>query len=49
MPRFACGNHGWSLHSPPALTFNGEQVMVAQAIVKQVGGEWTPQIKLSEM
>ncbi|BEV72265.1 MULTISPECIES: DUF1737 domain-containing protein [unclassified Paludibacterium] len=42
-------NAGWLLHGPPALTFNGERVIVAQAITKQVDGEWTPEIKLSEM
>lgn len=27
-------NEGWQLHGSPALTFNGTQVIAAQAIVK---------------
>ena len=28
-------NNGWKLHGSPALTFNGQTVIAAQAIVKE--------------
>jgi hypothetical protein len=29
---------GYELHGPPAVTFNGERVIVAQALVLRAGG-----------
>jgi hypothetical protein len=31
---------GYELHGPPALTFNGQRVIVAQALVLRREGEW---------
>jgi len=42
-------NRGWQLHGNPALTFNGERVIAAQAIVKEVDGEYAPEIRLGEL
>jgi hypothetical protein len=33
-------NRGWSLHGSPSATFNGERVVVAQAIVRHVEGDY---------
>lgn len=33
-------NEGWSLHGSPAATFNGERVIVAQAIVREIEGDY---------
>ncbi|MFC3530972.1 DUF1737 domain-containing protein [Vogesella facilis] len=42
-------NRGWQLHGQPTLTFNGERVIAGQAIVKEVAGEFHPDIKLGEL
>ncbi|GAA1236930.1 hypothetical protein FB474_1284 [Oryzihumus leptocrescens] len=31
---------GYELHGPPALTFDGQRVIVAQALVLRREGEW---------
>jgi hypothetical protein len=43
-------NKGWSLHGDPTLTYNPEQgrVICGQAIVKEVEGEYAPDLKLSD-
>ena len=40
---------GWQLHGAPTLTFNGERVIAGQAIVKEVDGDYQPDIKLGEL
>ncbi|GGX77719.1 DUF1737 domain-containing protein [Vogesella alkaliphila] len=42
-------NRGWHLHGNPALTFDGQRVIAAQAIVKEVDGEYAPEIRLGEL
>lgn len=42
-------NRGWSLHGAPSLTFDGTRVIAGQAVVKEVEGEYTPEISLSDM
>ncbi|WP_028534895.1 DUF1737 domain-containing protein [Paludibacterium yongneupense] len=42
-------NRGWQLHGSPALTFNGKDVIAAQAIVKEVAGDYRSDLKLSQM
>lgn len=42
-------NDGWALYGPPALTFNGKQVIAGQAVVKEVAGEFHAEINLKEM
>jgi hypothetical protein len=42
-------NRGWQLHGAPALTFNGKEVIAAQAIVKEAPGDYHSDIKLSQM
>jgi hypothetical protein len=43
-------NKGWSLHGSPTLTYNPDEgrVICGQAIVKDVDGEYTPDMKLSD-
>lgn len=41
-------NQGWQLHGTPTLTFDGSRVIAGQAVVKEVEGEYSPEIKLSE-
>jgi hypothetical protein len=43
-------NKGWSLHGDPTLTYNPElgRVICGQAIVKEVEGEYAPDLKLSD-
>jgi hypothetical protein len=40
-------NKGWHLYGSPALTFDSEKgrTICAQAIVKDVAGEWTDEMK----
>lgn len=42
---------GWSLHGSPSLTYNAEAkvVMCGQAVVKDVEGEYSPDMKLGEL
>ncbi|RAK62126.1 DUF1737 domain-containing protein [Phenylobacterium kunshanense] len=44
-------NAGWSLHGSPSLTYDPEskRVICGQAIVKEVEGDYTPDLKLSEL
>lgn len=43
-------NKGWVLHGPPTLTYDSfkDRVVCGQAIVKEVEGEYRPDMKLSE-
>lgn len=41
-------NQGWQLHGTPTLTFDGSRVIAGQAVVKEVEGDYSPEIKLSE-
>lgn len=41
-------NQGWELHGAPSLTFDGTRVIAGQAIVKEIEGVYSPEIKLSE-
>jgi hypothetical protein len=42
-------NKGWSLHGSPTAAFNGERVIVAQAIVREVEGEYKGFVHLDAM
>jgi len=44
-------NKGWSLHGSPTLTYDPEskRVICGQAIVKDAPGDYTPDMKLSEL
>ncbi|WP_296595534.1 DUF1737 domain-containing protein [Phenylobacterium sp.] len=44
-------NAGWSLHGSPTLTYDAEskRVICGQAIVKDVDGDYSPDVKLSEL
>ena len=42
-------NKGWSLYGNPTLTFDGERVIAGQALVKEVDGEFSPDIDLPNM
>ncbi len=42
-------NRGWELHGPPTLTFNGETVIAAQAIVREADGDYTGFVSLKDM
>ena len=40
-------NKGWELHGPPSLTYNSSRnhVVCGQAVVKDVTGQWTDEMK----
>ena len=42
-------NNGWELYGSPTLTFNGINVIAAQALIKEVEGEFYREINLKEM
>jgi hypothetical protein len=44
-------NAGWALHGSPTLTYDPEskRVICGQAIVKEVEGDYSPDLKLSEL
>ncbi|MGE4409380.1 MAG: DUF1737 domain-containing protein [Sphingobium sp.] len=42
-------NKGWELHGPPSLTFNGETVIAAQAIVREAEGDYAGFVSLKDM
>jgi len=42
-------NEGWSLHGSPSITFNGSHVIAAQAIYKEVEGEYTDFVHLNDL
>lgn len=39
-------NQGWQLSGSPALTFNGTEVIAAQAVYKEVAGDYHAGINL---
>lgn len=41
-------NKGWKLHGSPSLTFNGEYVVAAQAIIKDEAGDYTGFVSLND-
>ena len=43
-------NRGWTLHGPPTLTFDPVKgrVICGQAIVKEVAGDWSDEVVLSD-
>lgn len=42
-------NSGWELYGNPTLTFNGSDVIAGQALIKEVEGVYTHEIKIKEM
>ena len=42
-------NEGWELHGGPALTFNGKEVIAAQAITKAAEGDYKGFVHLNDM
>lgn len=42
-------NLGWALHGGPAVTFDGSTVVAAQAIVKDVDGEYGGFVHLNDL
>lgn len=42
-------NRGWSLYGSPAAAFNGERVIALQAIVRDVGGDYSGFVHLDEL
>ncbi|TNE44423.1 MAG: DUF1737 domain-containing protein [Sphingomonadales bacterium] len=42
-------NKGWELHGSPSLTFNGEMVIAAQAIVREAEGDYAGFVSLKDM
>lgn len=42
-------NNGWELHGSPTLTFNGNQTIAGQAIIKDVAGQFSQEIDLTRM
>lgn len=41
-------NLGWELHGGPALTFDGNRVIAAQALVKEAPGQFSRELDLSK-
>ena len=43
-------NKGWQLYGAPTLTFDAVQgrVICGQAVVKEVPGEWSAEVKIGE-
>lgn len=43
-------NEGWQLYGSPSLTYDADQkrVICSQAVVKEVAGEYSEDLKLSE-
>ncbi|MTI44049.1 hypothetical protein JM93_03257 [Roseibium hamelinense] len=43
-------NKGWELHGDPSLTFDAERgrTICGQAVVKEVAGTYTPDIKIGD-
>jgi hypothetical protein len=39
-------NQGWKLHGSPSVTFNGQTVIAAQAIVKAKPGKYSAKVDL---
>ena len=42
-------NEGWELHGSPTLTFNGERVIAAQAVVRDSAGDSSAEIALPKV
>jgi len=42
-------NEGWSLHGSASITFNGKQVIAAQAIYKEIEGEYKGFVHLNDL
>ena len=42
-------NRGWELHGSPTLTFDGETVIAAQAIVREADGDYAGFVSLKDM
>lgn len=42
-------NRGWELHGSPTLTFDGETVIAAQAIVRETDGDYAGFVSLKDM
>lgn len=44
-------NRGWQLHGSPTLTYDAEarRVICGQALVKQVSGEYSPELDMSTL
>jgi Uncharacterized conserved small protein len=42
-------NKGWSLHGNPAATFNGDRVIVVQAIVREIDGDYRGFVHLDNL
>lgn len=42
-------NKGWELYGSPTLTFDGKNIIAGQALVKEVEGEYSNEIKIKEM
>lgn len=41
-------NQGWALYGAPTMTFNGTQVIVGQAIIKEVDAAYEPEADMLE-
>jgi hypothetical protein len=43
-------SEGWYLHGPPTLTFDSKQsrVICGQAVIKEIEGEYRPDMNLSD-
>lgn len=41
-------NQGWTLYGAPTMTFNGTQVIVGQAITKEVDAAYEPEADMLE-
>ena len=39
-------NEGWELHGSPALTYNGQRVIAAQAVMREFSGDAQEEIAL---
>jgi len=42
-------NNGWDLYGNPTMTFDGQNVIAGQAVVKEVEGEFHHEIDLKKM
>ncbi len=42
-------NNGWALHGNPTMSFDGQKIVVGQAVVKEVAGTFHQEIDLKKM
>ena len=42
-------NNGWQLYGNPTLTFDGKNNIAGQAVIKEVEGDFHPEIDLKHM